>query len=114
MKPGQQVIVEDCSMCGVCEDCKRGQAQFCRKMYNLEGQPGMGEYLSVRFNSLMSYEGLGHVTACLTEPLAVALTAVLNAQIPLGGSVVGSPTHAEKSRISFRWHILSPWHDLLP
>jgi len=85
--PGDSVIVEDCTMCGVCEDCKSGQAQFCRNMYDMEGQPGMGEYLSVRFNSLDKYEGLDHVSACLTEPLAVSLTSVLNAQIPLGGSV---------------------------
>ena len=56
-------------------------------MYNLDGQPGMGQYMSVRFNSLIKYEGLDHVAACLTEPLAVSLTSVLNAQIPLGGSV---------------------------
>jgi L-iditol 2-dehydrogenase len=88
VKPGDSVIVEDCSLCGVCEDCKSGQPQLCRNMYDLEGQPGMGEYLSVRFNSLDKYEGLDHVSACLTEPLAVSLTSVLNARIPLGGSVV--------------------------
>jgi len=42
----------------------------------------------VRFNSLDKFEGLDYVSACLTEPLAVSLTAVLNAEIPLGGSVV--------------------------
>jgi threonine dehydrogenase-like Zn-dependent dehydrogenase len=57
-------------------------------MFDLDGQPGMGEYMSVRYNSLNRYEGLDHVSACLTEPLAVSLTSVLNAQIPLGGSVV--------------------------
>ncbi len=88
VKPGDSVIVEDCTMCGVCEDCKSGQPQFCRNMYDMEGQPGMGEYMSVRFNCLDKYEGLDHVSACLTEPLAVSLTSVLNAQIPLGGSVV--------------------------
>jgi L-iditol 2-dehydrogenase len=87
VKPGDSVIVEDCTLCGVCQDCKSGQPQFCRNMYNLEGQPGMGEYLSVRFNCLNRYEGLDHVSACLTEPLAVSLTAVLNARIPPGGSV---------------------------
>jgi L-iditol 2-dehydrogenase len=44
--------------------------------------------MSVRFNCLNKYEGLDHAAACLTEPLAVSLTSVLNAQIPLGGSVV--------------------------
>jgi threonine dehydrogenase-like Zn-dependent dehydrogenase len=56
-------------------------------MYDMEGQPGMGEYMSVRFNSLNKYDGLDHVSASLTEPLAVSLTAVLNANIPLGGTV---------------------------
>jgi L-iditol 2-dehydrogenase len=87
VQPGDSVIVEDCTMCGVCQDCKSGQPQLCRNMYDLEGQPGMGEYMSVRFNNLVKYEGLDHVSACLTEPLAVSLTSVINARIPLGGSV---------------------------
>ena len=88
VKPGDRVIVEDCTMCGVCPDCKSGQPQFCRTMYNMEGQPGMGQYMSVRFNCLNKFEGLDYPAACLTEPLAVSLTAVLNAEIPLGGSVL--------------------------
>jgi L-iditol 2-dehydrogenase len=87
VKVGDSVIVEDCTMCGVCGHCKSGQPQFCRTMFDLKGQPGMGEYLSVRHNSLVRYEGLDHVSACLTEPLAVSLTSVLNARIPLGGTV---------------------------
>ena len=88
VKPGDSVIVEDCSMCGICTNCKSGHPEFCRNMYDMEGQPGMGEYLSVRYNCLNKYEGLDHVSACLTEPLAVSLTSVINAQIPPGGSVV--------------------------
>lgn len=88
VKPGDSVIVEDCTMCGVCENCKSGHPEFCRNMYDMGGQPGMGEYMSVRFNSLNKYEGLDHASACLTEPLAVSLTSVLHADIPLGGSVV--------------------------
>jgi L-iditol 2-dehydrogenase len=87
VKSGDRVIVEDCTMCGTCENCKSGHPQFCRKMYDMENQPGMGEYMSVRYNCLDKYEGLDHVAACLTEPLAVSLTSVQNAQIPLGGSV---------------------------
>lgn len=88
VRPGDRVIVEDCTMCGICADCKSGQPQFCRNMYTMEGQPGMSEYMSVRFNSLDCFEGLDYTAACLTEPLAVSLTAVLNAEIPLGGGVV--------------------------
>jgi len=87
VKPGDSVIVEDCTMCGICENCKSGNVHLCRNMYNMAGQPGMGEYMSVRYNSVDRYEGLDYVSACLTEPLAVSLTAVLNAEIPLGGSV---------------------------
>ena len=88
VKTGDRVIVEDCTMCGICMNCKIGHPEFCRNMYDMEGQPGMSEYLSVRYNCLNKYEGLDHVSACLTEPLAVALTSIMNAQIPFGGSVV--------------------------
>jgi len=87
VKPGDRVIVEDCAMCGVCENCKSGHPEFCREMFNLENQPGMGEYMCVRHNLLHRFEGLDFKYACLTEPLAVSLTSVLNAEIPLGGSV---------------------------
>src|SRR5210317_659364 len=50
VEPGDSVIVEDCTMCGVCANCKSGQPQFCRNMHDMEGQPGLGEYMSVRFN----------------------------------------------------------------
>ena len=88
VKPGDSVIVEDCTMCGICEACKSGHPELCRNMYNMEWQPGMGQYMSVRFNCLNKYDGLDPVSASLTEPLAVCLTAVLNADITLGGSVV--------------------------
>jgi len=88
VKVGDRVIVEDCSMCGICENCKSSRPELCRNMYNMENQPGMGQYMSVRFNCLDKFERLDYISACLTEPLAVALTAVLNAEIPLGGSVV--------------------------
>ena len=88
VKAGDKVIVEDCSMCGICENCKSGNPQFCRNMYDMEGQPGMGQYMSVRYNCLDKFDGIDYKYACLTEPLAVSLTAVINAQIPLGGSVV--------------------------
>lgn len=88
VKPGDRVIVEDCTMCGICENCKSGHPEFCRNMYDMEGQPGMGQFMSVRFNSLNKFDGMDFVTASLTEPLAVSLTSVLIADIPIGGSVV--------------------------
>ena len=58
VKPGDRVIVEDCSMCGICENCKSGHPEFCRNMYDMGGQPGMGQYMAVRYNSLNKFEGL--------------------------------------------------------
>jgi L-iditol 2-dehydrogenase len=88
IQAGDKVIVEDCSLCGTCPSCKSGHPELCRNMYSIEGQPGMGQYLSVRFNSLVKFDGLDFVSASLTEPLAVSLTSVINANIPLAGSVV--------------------------
>jgi L-iditol 2-dehydrogenase len=88
VKVGDRVIVEDCTMCGICVDCKSGNPQYCRNMYNMENQSGMGQYMSVRYNCLNKFDGMDYVDASLTEPLAVAITAVLNADIPLGGSVI--------------------------
>jgi len=84
---GDKVIVEDCSMCGTCASCKNGRPDLCRTMFGLEGQSGMGQYLCLRHNSLIKYEGLEATQACLTEPLAVCLNAVLAARIPFQGSV---------------------------
>jgi len=88
VKPGDRVIIEDCSMCGICTDCKSGRPDLCRSMYSMEGQPGMSRFMSVRYNCLNQFEGIDYKYACLTEPLAVSLTSVLNADIPPGGSVM--------------------------
>jgi L-iditol 2-dehydrogenase len=85
---GDRVIVEDCTMCGTCDACKTGHPELCRSMYSLDGQPGMGDYLRVSHRSLVKFSGLDFITASLTEPLAVSLTSVLNAAIPLDGSVL--------------------------
>lgn len=86
--PGDTVTVEDCSMCGACEDCKSGHPELCRNMHTLNGQPGIGEYLSIHYGNLNKFEGISHLHACLTEPLAVALSAVRIADIPSHGSVL--------------------------
>lgn len=87
VKPGDSVVVEDCTLCGVCPQCKNGRPDLCRNLFGLDGQSGMGQYLRVRQNSLVKYAGLDAVTACLTEPLTVCLNAVLAAEIPFRGSV---------------------------
>jgi len=87
-QPGQRVIVEDCGMCGVCANCKNGDSHLCRNMYDLEGRPGMAEYMVVNQRLCDPFDGLDYVPASLTEPQAVALNAVVHAEIPLAGDVV--------------------------
>ena len=87
-KPGDRVIVEDCGMCGWCENCKNGHAHLCRNMYNLQGRPGMAEHMVVNQRLCDPFEGLDYVPASLTEPQAVALNSVVGAEIPLAGDVV--------------------------
>jgi len=88
LKTGERVIVEDCTMCGMCKACKSGHPEFCRNMYNLNGVPGMSEYMVVNEAALVPFEGIDYKLAALTEPLAVAYNAVLTTEIPLNGSVV--------------------------
>jgi threonine dehydrogenase-like Zn-dependent dehydrogenase len=85
---GDKVIVEDVGMCGVCEHCKNGEAYRCRNNYNLNGQPGMAEYMAVSEHLLNRFDGMDYVSASLTEPLAVALNTVLHSEVPLAGNVV--------------------------
>jgi len=87
-KPGDRVIVEDCGMCGVCENCKNGDVHLCRNMHNLAGRPGMAKHMVVNERLCDRFDGLDYVPASLTEPQAVALNAVLHAQIPPAADVV--------------------------
>ena len=87
-KKGDKVIVEDVALCGICEDCKSGKPYLCRHMYDLGGQPGMAETMTVNFHLLDKFDDIPWVDATLVEPMAVAYNTVKNGNIPLGGTVV--------------------------
>jgi len=87
-EPGNRVIVEDVAQCGICEHCKSGKPYLCRNMYDLGGQPGMAEMMTVNYHLLEPFDGIEWAHASLVEPMAVAWNTVLNGRIPLGGSVV--------------------------
>ena len=78
-KPGDRVIVEDVAQCGICAHCKSGKPYLCRNMYDLNGQPGMAEMMTVNYHLLEPFEGIDWVHATLVEPMAVAYNTVLNA-----------------------------------
>ena len=77
VKKGDHVIVEDVSMCGQCEACKCGDIDHCRNGRTLDGQSGMSTMMVVHESMLNPYEGVDDLTACMTEPLAVALRGVM-------------------------------------
>jgi len=87
-KAGAKVIVEDVAQCGICGHCKSGKPYLCRNMYDLGGQPGMAEMMTVNYHLLEPFDGIEWAHASLVEPMAVAYNTVLNGRIPLGGSVV--------------------------
>lgn len=85
---GDNVVVEDTTRCGACEACKRDMAHLCRSGYTLQGQSGMAEQLLVHENMVNTYDGIDeYATACMTEPLSVAIGAVQQAQLPAYGTL---------------------------
>jgi L-iditol 2-dehydrogenase len=88
LKVGDKVIPEDVTMCGMCANCKNGESWRCSNMYNFGGQPGMAEYMTLNQHMLNPFTDMDFVHASLTEPLAVAINTVKNADVPLGGNVV--------------------------
>ena len=61
LKAGDRVIVEDCYPVRHLRRLQERAPGAVPQPLHLEGQPGMGEYLSVRFNSLVKFEGLDFV-----------------------------------------------------
>lgn len=74
--PGQQVVMEDASLCGVCDQCKSARVDLCRSGPTMQGQPGMAEEIVLHHSMLHLAEGLDPVAASMTEPLAVAIRCV--------------------------------------
>jgi L-iditol 2-dehydrogenase len=88
LHPGDTVIVENNTGCGVCEACKNGESRYCRKIWTfMNDQAGIGDYVCIPEASLQAYQDLTPVQACAAEPLTVAIDVTLRADIPLNGEV---------------------------
>ncbi len=84
---GEEVIAQNATYCGICEDCMNGHPEHCENIYTMNDQPGYAEYICMHKKSLHPFEGLTFPQATLAEPLTVALDLVQVADIPLDANV---------------------------
>ena len=90
LKPGATVVVESCSACGRCSECRNGRPDLCRApVDNIWGEPAMGFSAEMYAPAVacVPYAGLSPAVASLTEPAGVAFDLVKTAEIQLGQRV---------------------------
>ena len=97
---GRKVVVFPKLFCGECEACKGGAANLCRRagflgVFDCNG--AMTEYMCVNEKYLLPYNGISAGAASMTEPAAVAYSAVSKlSDIQIGSArnilVVGAGT----------------------
>ena len=84
---GDSVIVENHTYCGVCTNCKNGQAVYCTNLYIVMNQPCFADYVRAHKTCLYRHDGMAPAVAALAEPLTVALDLVEEAGVPINGDV---------------------------
>ena len=88
IQPGDGVIVENNTACGVCRACKNGESRYCRNIWTfMNDQAGFGDYVCVPEASVQKFRDLTPRQAALAEPLTVAIDVGLRADIPLNAEV---------------------------
>jgi len=88
---GQRVTVEPCQTCGICEDCRKGNYNYCDEITFLyrTGEGALSDFVVAESEHVFQLpEKLSYAGGALVEPLAVAVHAVRRADIRLGQSVV--------------------------
>lgn len=76
VSPGDKVAVEPLISCGVCEPCRQGYYNVCRKLglYGLDKDGGFTSFICVPVERLHRIpEGMSMDRAAFTEPTAVAV-----------------------------------------
>ena len=86
-QPGQAVIVENHTACGVCPACKNGQPVRCTNLYVVMQEPCLAEFVRAHRRSLHDAAGLEPGEAALAEPLTVAMDVAGAVGIELGDQV---------------------------
>jgi len=89
LKPGDRVVLESSSYCGVCELCRNGRVDLCNKAPNFWKRAAMGfsGLMHVPVACIVPRGELAPEIACLAEPAGVAFDMVKTASIALGEEV---------------------------
>ena len=85
--PGERVVVENHTACGVCEACKNGTPVYCTTLDIVMNEPCLAEFVRAPKTALHRYDGLTPSAAVLAEPLTVALDVVEEGEVPIGSDV---------------------------
>ena len=88
-KPGDKVVIDNATNCGVCKFCKNGQPEDCSNIRNLlmEERLSFQEYVAVPARSLYKFEDLSFPAAALAEPFTVALEMIETAEVKAGQEI---------------------------
>lgn len=86
---GETVVMESTSYCGVCDLCRNGRADLCRKAANIFGRSAMGfsDMMIAPASGAVPYRNISPEVACMAEPAGVAVDMVQVADIKLNDSV---------------------------
>jgi threonine dehydrogenase-like Zn-dependent dehydrogenase len=113
LEPGQRVVLDSSTPCGRCAACRNMRQELCediRSFFHL-GSYGFSEEMTTPAICAIPYAGLEPATACLQEPLGVAIDLVRLAEIgpdfnvlvmgggPIGLMAVALARHAGARRV---------------
>jgi len=79
---GDAVIVQNHVPCGSCFSCLQGKSYSCSNIQTyMNDRAAMAEFLKVRRNMVLPYQGLQFEEAAIAEPLTVALDLMREAKV---------------------------------
>lgn len=89
-QPGDKVIIESCTFCHVCENCRNGRPDLCTDGKSILDDveiSGYSDYMLVPEEAILPFDGLTFAQAALAEPLGVALDLFYTTGIELNDDV---------------------------
>jgi Threonine dehydrogenase and related Zn-dependent dehydrogenases len=87
IRPGDKIVAESGSFCGVCENCRNGRVDLCKNVC-VGNFSGFAEYAVLSEKNAVPFDGITFKQAGIIEPLGVALDLVYTADIKLNDHVL--------------------------